>query len=243
VTDINWESLSAGEKENLRKQVCTILMENAEIAKHFELMKEKRSVGYGAKEVQYTLEARSDDSSVTISVHEDGKAWSPKAGVYIKRDDGYGGERGKTVRYKLTGEGDFNIEKAVAKALEMNRDSICYAEGQRDDKARTEHTQELKKLVTQELGDMLADEPWDVESSYNGVRLSFEGDVYSGPTLRIDVRSGRLKTPLKWEFALTGDARDNAILMKRVSDLTQVVSTVLESSEFQFALQKLPAFA
>jgi hypothetical protein len=213
VTDINWESLSAGEKENLRKQVCTILMENAEIAKHFELVKEKRSVGYGAKEVQYTLEARSDDSSVTISVHEDGKAWSPKAGVYIKRDDGYGGERGKTVRYKLTGEGDFNIEKAVAKAL------------------------------TQELGDMLADEPWDVESSYNGVRLSFEGDVYSGPTLRIDVRSGRLKTPLKWEFALTGDARDNAILMKRVSDLTQVVSTVLESSEFQFALQKLPAFA
>lgn len=241
--DISWEHLSAGEKENLRKQVCTTLMENAEMAEHFEMVKEKRNQGYNEKAVHYTLEALSDDSTVTISVHEDSKRWSPKAGVYIKRDDGYGGERGKSVRYKLSGEGDFNIDKAVAKALEMNHDSIFHAKGKRDDKARQEHTARLKQMVVGELESLLVDEPWEVESRYDGVIITEKDGGYSGPTLRIDPRSGCSKTAFKWEYALTSDARANVKLMKAVADLTQVVCTVLISSEFEFAQKELPVFA
>jgi len=243
MTDILWENMSAGEKENLRKQVCKTLLTDPGMAEHFEMVKEKRREGYSEMSVQYTLEARSDDSTVTIAVHQDGKSWSPKAGVYVKRDDGYGGERSKSVRYKLSGEGDFNIAKAVAKALEMNHDSICYAEGKRDDAARAEHTARLKQMVVQELTDMLVDEPWEVESSYNGIRLSYKGAGYSGPQLRVDVRSGRPRTEFKWEYALTSDAGANIKLMKAVADLTNVVCTVLVSSEFEFAQKELPVFA
>ena len=243
MTDILWENMSAGEKENLRKQVCQTLMENAEMAEHFEMVKEKRREGYSEMSVQYTLESVSDDSTVTIAVHQDGKSWSPKAGVYVKRDDGYGGERSKSVRYKLASDGSFNADKAADKALEMNHDSIQHTEGRRADAARAEHPARLKQIVVQELTSLLVDEPWEVEANYDGVRLSYEGAGYSGPQLRVDVHSGRPKTALKWEYALTSDAGANIKLMKAVADLTQVLCSVLVSSEFEFAQKELPAFA
>ncbi len=232
---IRWDSLSDGEKENLRKSVCEKLLERSDVASHFRMVKEK----YSSKAI-YCLESKHEDSTAKVVVHET-EQWPEKAGVFVKKSDGYGNGNTRTIRYVLKEDQSFNEDKLAAKLLELNEESIDHAKRRRDNKAHQDHSRELKRMIEQELKLLLVDEPWEVKDYWDSVRIQPKGDGYE-PCLEVKVSSYHAPD-LKWAFKLTGDAAANAKLMKAIADLTQVVSTVIESSEFQFASLRDPVSA
>jgi hypothetical protein len=230
---ISWNNLSDGGQENLCKSVCErLLAHSKDVADRFTLTKEK----WGRK-VKYRLESKHKDSSAMVQIHEGDTRWPEKAGVYIKRSDGYGGGQTQTLRFHLKSDESFNIEKAAARACELDQVSIDHAVRRREDKAREEHGRDLKKLVAKELEVALADTAWEVDDSWDSVKLRLDGhyakeikvsvSTYSEPTVGVN-------------FPFEAESKANAKLLKQINVALLEVMGVIEGEAFRSAFENKP---
>lgn len=230
---IRWHTLSDGEQENLRKSVCERLLAFPEVAKRFTLTKEK----YGRKAV-HKLESKHKDSSVTVVIHESEKDWPEKAGVYIKRSDGFGNGQTQTIRYHLKSDESFNVEKAASRVVQLDQVSRDHSTRRREDNARGKHKDDLKKLLFKEIEAALADEPWSVNDFYDSVRIYPEGEGYQ-PAINVAVKSG-YEPSCKVEFDLSGEPKANSKLLKGMTKALGLVMGVIEGETFRSAFEDKP---